>query len=65
MDQKERIQLNEFKNVNNVNVDTSIKVNFTTNDNLTLDASADGTFRFTVTGPDGLAPKITVEELLP
>ena len=41
------------------------KTLFTTNDNLTLDVQADGSFRFTVTGPDGLAPNITVEEILP
>lgn len=37
---------------------------FTTNDNLTIDVAADGTYRFTVTGPDGNAPSITVEELV-
>ncbi len=38
---------------------------FITNDNLSLEVTADGTFRFTVTGPDGLAPKVTVEEVTP
>ena len=33
---------------------------FTTNDNLTLEVASDGTYRFTVTGPDGSAPFVTV-----
>lgn len=33
---------------------------FQTNDNLTLEITTDGSYRFTVTGPDGSAPSVTV-----
>ena len=36
---------------------------FVTNDNLTIDIPADGTYRFMVTGPDGSAPFVTVTQL--
>ncbi|MBT8449257.1 MAG: DUF3372 domain-containing protein, partial [Gammaproteobacteria bacterium] len=36
---------------------------FTTNDNLVLTITADGTYRFTVIGPDAAAPSVLVEAL--
>ncbi|TQV89676.1 alpha-1,6-glucosidase domain-containing protein [Aliikangiella coralliicola] len=36
---------------------------FTTNDNLKLEITTDGTYRFMVTGPDGSAPSVTVTAL--
>lgn len=41
------------------------KTLFVTNENLSLDVAADGTYRFTVNGPDGSAPQLTVEEVTP